>query len=199
MKVNCDSQGISTAIESIRKGGVIVFPTDTVYGIGCDPYDEGAVKKIFEVKNRDIGKAVPVLGDSKDTLSKIVRFDEIANTFAEKFWPGQLTMVLELNDDRLKKSLMLADKIAVRIPSGLCITKILQQCKLLVGTSANHSGAGSFSDPIDCKLKKNDYDVFVDGGKITSAGESTIVEFDKGKIIFHRIGAISKEELESCI
>ena len=64
-QVSSDSAGIALAIESIKNGGVVIFPTDTVYGIGCDPYNEDAVERIYELKNRDSRKPLPILGYSK--------------------------------------------------------------------------------------------------------------------------------------
>ena len=71
-----DSVGVSTAIKSFKNGGVIIFPTDTVYGIGCNPYDENAVKRIYELKNRDNTKPLPILGYSKQVLENIVEFHQ---------------------------------------------------------------------------------------------------------------------------
>lgn len=199
MKVSCNKNGIRIATESIKNGGIVVYPTDTVYGIGCDPYNENAVKRIYQIKNREAGKPFPILGESKEALSKIVVFDRISEKLANTFWPGQLTMILELRDLKLKKSLDLGNKIAVRVPSNNCILGMLRECKLLVGTSANYSGHGSFMDPNKCELKNNDYDVFVDGGIIESHGESTIIELEDDRIIIHRQGSISRDNLEKML
>ncbi len=82
LRVSCDSEGIKHAINTIKNGGTMVFPTDTVYGIGCDPYDEDAVKSIYNIKKRKPEKLVPVLGYSKKDLSNIAYFDEKANRIA---------------------------------------------------------------------------------------------------------------------
>ena len=176
LRVSCDSEGINNAIDTIKKGGTIVFPTDTVYGIGCDPYNEKAVKLVYKIKKRDPEKLVPILGYSKKELSKIAFFNEKANKIAEKFWPGQLTMVLNLKDEKLKQVLNLGKKIAVRVPNNSCILSILKECKFIVGTSANLSGTQSFNNPDECINQIVGYDLFVDGGIISSNGESTIVE-----------------------
>lgn len=199
MKVKCDKDGIEVASKVINDGGVIIFPTDTVYGIGCNPYDKDAVKRIYHIKRRDVRKPFPILGYSKEELSKIARFTKSAEIISEKYWPGPLTMVLELSDKKLKSILGLGDKVAVRVPNNLCTLEILKKCKLLVGTSANYSGHGSFTDPSRCELTDKDYDVLVDSGKIESQGESTIIGFDDDKIIIHRDGPISKLDLEKII
>ncbi|MEX0656631.1 MAG: L-threonylcarbamoyladenylate synthase [Nitrosopumilaceae archaeon] len=195
MKVSCDKEGIDMAARSVRSGGVIVFPTDTVYGLGCDPYNSEAIKKIYKIKKRGSSKLFPILGYSKEDLSDIVVFDEKSNKIAEKFWPGQITLVLKLKDDKIKKSMNTQDKIAVRVPNNSCALALLKDCKLLVGTSANISNMHSFTNPDDCLENISGYDVFVDGGTITSSGESTIVEVDGDKLAIHREGAVSKTEI----
>ena len=99
-QVPSDLSGITLAIESIKNGGVVIFPTDTVYGIGCDPYNEDAVERIYQLKNRDSTKPLPILAYSKQILENIVEFSQITNKITEKFWPGRLTIVLPLKDKK---------------------------------------------------------------------------------------------------
>lgn len=196
MKVNCDNDGIKKVVEIFKNGGVIVFPTDTVYGIGCDPYNENAVKKIYEIKSRDKIKSLPVLAYSIDIVKQIVMIDKLTEKIVEKYWPGPLTLILKLKDQKLKKSLNLEEKIAIRIPNSECTLKLLKECNLLVGTSANVSGDSSFTDPQKCIENLKNYDAFVDGGTITSKGESTIIEIENEKIHVIREGALKKEDIK---
>ena len=196
MKVNCDNDGIKKVVEIFKNGGVIVFPTDTVYGIGCDPYNENAVKKIYEIKSRDKIKSLPVLTYSIDIVKQIVMMDKLTEKIVEKYWPGPLTLILKLKDQKLKKSLNLEEKIAIRIPNSECTLKLLKECNLLVGTSANVSGDSSFTDPQKCIENLKNYDAFVDGGTITSKGESTIIEIENEKIHVIREGALKKEDIK---
>jgi len=123
LKVECNEEGIKKTSQIIKEGGIVVFPTDTVYGIGCNPYSENAVKKIYEIKSREKVKALPVLAYSIDIVKKIVVIDKFTENILQKNWPGPLTLILELKDQELKK------------------------CGLLVGTSANISGNPSSTDP----------------------------------------------------
>ena len=82
-----------------EKGGVIAFPTDTVYGLGCDPFNSNSTSKIFELKNRDGGKKFPILSISKNELEKIVEFTPDAEKIAERFWPGQVTLLLQIRKE----------------------------------------------------------------------------------------------------
>ena len=195
MKVNCHDEGIKKADEIIESGGVVIFPTDTVYGIGCNPYNANAVKKIYEIKSREKIKSLPVLASSIQIVKEISIIDEFTEKIIKKYWPGPLTLILKLKDKNLKKSLNLEDKIAVRIPNSECTLKLLNKCNLLVGTSANISGDSSFTNPQECMKNVKNYDVFVDGGTITSKGESTIIEIENEKIHIIREGALKKEDI----
>lgn len=199
MIVKCDSDGISIAKKSLQKDGVIIFPTDTVYGIGCNPYNTKAIKRIYKIKGRDEKKSLPVLGYSKNELDKIVFFDEKSSKLADRFWPGKLTLVLKIKDEKLKETMNLSDKIAVRVPDNKCILSLLKECKLLIGTSANISGNSSLIDSKDCNQMLSNYDILIDHGKIHSDGESTIVEINDNKLSMIRIGSILEEEILDAI
>jgi L-threonylcarbamoyladenylate synthase len=199
LRVECDSEGIKKAANAIKSGSVIVFPTDTVYGIGCDPYDIKAVELIYKIKNRDPQKLFPVLGFSQDELEKIAVFTPDMKKIIEKFWPGPITVITKLKDDKIRRSMSLKDKIAVRVPNNECILSLLKECKLLIGTSANISGSESFTDPNDCEKKLDGYDMLIDGGKILSEGESTIIEFDENGYKILRKGSISEEEIQKIL
>jgi len=195
LKVNCNIEGIEKTFEIIENGGVAVFPTDTVYGLGCNPYNSSAVKKIYEIKSREKIKSLPVLAYSLEIVKKITHVDSFTEKIIEKYWPGPLTLILKLTDEKLKKSLKLEDKIAIRIPDSECVLKLLEKCNLLVGTSANISGNTSFTDPDECIKNIKNYDIFLNGGTITSKGESTIIEIKNETIEIIREGVLKKEEI----
>ncbi len=195
LKVNCDKKGIEKASQIINQGGIAVFPTDTVYGIGCNPYNKDSVRKIREIKSRDISKPFPVLAYSKDIAERIVFFDEFAEKIVERFWPGPLTIILKLTDENLKEPLNVADKIAIRVPNHKCTLELLKKCNFLVGTSANISGHSSFTNPDECFKNIQKFDVFVDGGIISSRGESTIIEIKNKEIKIIREGSIKNKEI----
>lgn len=195
MIMECNDSGIGKAYEEIRKGGVVVFPTDTVYGIGCDPYNQDAVNKIYKVKGREKMKKIPVLAYSKQEIGNIVFFDEISEKIADKFWPGPVTLILKVKDKKIKESLYLKDKIAVRVPNHLCTLALLKKCKLLTGTSANFSGQFPFDDSKEIMSKFSGYDILLDGGRIPDSGESTIVEVIDNELKVLREGKIKLEFL----
>ena len=196
--VSCDKNGIKKVVEVYEKGGVIAFPTDTVYGLGCDPFNSNSTSKIFELKNRDGGKKFPILSISKNELEKIVEFTPDAEKIAERFWPGQVTLLLPIRKE-VSNKIENNGKLAVRIPGNECILSILEQCKLIVGTSANISGEKSILNSKELKERLPEVDVLVDGGKIVSSGESTIIDFDNGELKIIREGSISKESIEKVL
>ncbi len=104
-------------------------------------------------------------------------------------------MILRVKDEKIKKSLDLDEKIAVRVPNNQCVLSLLKECRLLVGTSANISGSDSFTNPDECK-NLSGYDLFIDGGVISSKGESTIIEIQEDKIKIVRKGSVSEEEIK---
>jgi len=195
LKIKCDKEGIIKAIDIIKNGGVVIFPTDTVYGIGCNPYNKEAIQRIYKIKSRESVKQLPILAFSKKIVEKIVEFDRNSEKIAQKVWPGPLTLILKLTDEKIKSSLNMADKIAVRVPNHQCALELLKKCELIIGTSANISGTGPFRNPKECYENLHGYDVFLDGGIITSNGESTIIEFEDGELKIHRQGVLTREEI----
>lgn len=196
MRISCNNVGIQKAAKIINKGGIVIFPTDTVYGIGCDPYNQKAVLSLYKIKKREKTKPLPVIGYSKKELEKIAEFNNKAEKIAELFWPGPITLILKVKDENIRKSLGLGKKIAVRVPNNQCALSLLKECKLLVATSANISGTTSLTDPDDCKKDLDGYDLLIDGGILSDDGESTIVEIDGNKVRIVRSGSVSEEELK---
>ena len=126
---------------------------------------------------------------------QIASFDKLSEKYAELFWPGPLTLILESKDQKLKNSLNVTKKIAVRVPDHKCTLELLKECKFLVGTSANVSGHSSFRNPDECFRNMKNYDVFIDGGTIASKGESTIIEIENEKVKIIREGSLSEQEI----
>lgn len=193
--IQCDKSGIKIALDTINKGGVIVFPTDTVYGLGCDPYNQDAVNRIYKIKGRKKTKQLPILGYSKKDIEKIALFDKLSEKLANKFWPGPLTLILKVKEKEIEKSLGLKGKIAVRVPNHPCILSLLRECRLLVGTSANFSGSVAFDDSKEIADKFSGYDLLLEIGKIPCSGESTIAEVANNELKIIREGKIKVESL----
>lgn len=199
MIVSCDPDGIKIAASIIKKGGLVVFPTDTVYGLGCDPRNSNAVQSVFKIKKRQDSKHLPVLGLSKHEISKIAVIDNISNKIVDKFWPGPVTLVLKLKDGKIKKTLNLDNKIAVRVPNHPCALALLRECKIIVGTSANFSNSPAFSDSKKVLENFSGFDVLLDGGIIQNAVESTVIEVTDENLQILRQGKITRTEIIASI
>ena len=201
--VTCSLQNVEHIYQVFKDGGIIVFPTDTVYGIGCNPYDYNAVKKIYKIKQRQKNKHLPILGFSQRDLQQIAYFNNTAQKIAANLWPGPITLILELKELKIGSSLGISNnKIAVRVPKNDCTLSILQKCRLIIGTSANRSGVKSFIDPKKCIQNISGYNIFVDGGVIkNSSGESTIIDCTQNndELVILRQGAITKQEIEKIL
>jgi L-threonylcarbamoyladenylate synthase len=195
MILPCNDSGIKDAYEIIQEGGVVAFPTDTVYGIGCDPRNQNAVNRIYAIKSREKTKYLPVLAYSKKDIENIAFFDEISEKIADKFWPGPVTLILRVKDKKIEEILDLKGKIAVRVPNHPCILALLEKCRVLIGTSANFSGQSSFSDSSELTGKFSGYDLLLDGGQIIDSCESTIVEVVDNELKIVREGKIKSELL----
>lgn len=180
----------------VKSGGVVIFPTDTIYGIGCDPYNDRSVRRIFSIKGRDEKKPLPVLVHSVEDAEKIVSLGSAGRELAEKYWPGALTIVAPIADRKISLNVTAgSDSLAVRVPANKCILSLLSHCRYLVGTSANRSGEMALKSAHEVFNSSLDgYDALLDGGLTEKGIESTIVDITgRPKII--REGAIKAGEV----
>ena len=189
----CSTDGINAACAAVSSGGVIIFPTDTVYGIGCSPYQNKAVNRVYEIKGRDVSKRLPVLAGSYEDLEKFCQFDMRHKKLADKFWPGPVTMVVKLLDPRMEKTMNLDGTVAVRVPAGECAKAVLTSCGPLACTSANVSGAPSAIKYDQCDML--DVDVGLDGGSVQGT-ESTIIDATGDGMRILREGLVGAKEVQ---
>ncbi|MDI1494991.1 MAG: Sua5/YciO/YrdC/YwlC family protein [Cenarchaeum symbiont of Oopsacas minuta] len=191
----CGIDGVNKAHKAISFGGVIIFPTDTVYGIACSPYEKNAIRRVYKIKGRSATKHLPVLADSYKDLENFCKFDSRHKKMAEKFWPGPITMVVKLLDKDIAKAMDLVDTIAVRVPSGECARSVLAACGPLACTSANISGSPSAINYEQCS--NLDADVGLDGGTVKGGIESTIIDVARDKLHILRKGPVLEKEVYS--
>jgi L-threonylcarbamoyladenylate synthase len=182
----------------VSSGGIVVYPTDTIYGIGCDPYNDVSVQRIFKIKARNKKKPLPILAGKLEDVEKIVSLGKIGKLLASKYWPGALTIVSTLKDNNISTQLTAGKRsIGVRIPNNKCILQLLKHCKYLAGTSANISGEKPPKSAFEVMSSSlHHFDALLDGGTVDKGIESTIVDIVDPiapKII--REGAIKSEQL----
>ena len=193
---NLDS--LAAAAEVVANGGIVAYPTDTVYGLGCDPFNSQAVKAVLRVKG-DRSKPLPVLVETLHAAELIVDFSGRALKVAAAFWPGPLTMVL-----RAKPTvpvILAPDKtVGVRSPKHAICLKLLGMCSgILVGTSANKTGHSPATTAKEVAQELGDQiDLVIDGGRTMLGISSTVIDLTKGFRLL-REGPISREELLKCV
>lgn len=198
-----NSDDLKECARLIDDGCIVVFPTDTVYGIGCDPTLNSSVLNLYQIKHRSLEKPLPILTDNIDHISREVEITEEAKILMNNFWPGQLTIVLKLKNSHTLSKYVYdnnTNSVAMRIPNNLCTISLIQMTKnkLLVGTSANLSNNRPVSNIEE--LSTSDligYDAILNGGSLSNfANVSTIIDITKinsPRII--REGVISSEKV----
>jgi len=198
--LKADQKAILKAVEVISNGGIVVYPTDTVYGVGCDPFNENSVRRVIEAKQR-AEAPLPVLGSSIADLQRIAWFGEKACILASKFWPGPLTLVLEKKPVLPEVVTFGLSTIGVRIPDCRVALRLIELSGgLLIGTSANLSGKKSCTTALEAADQIGEkVDLILDGGETTVRKESTIAKLDNDKIQVLRHGAISENDVTSAI
>lgn len=183
-------QNISFVVQHIRRGGVVLYPTDTLYALGASIYDEDAVKKVFEVKRRPFSEPLPVAVSSKLELEEIVFLNDAAERLIDVFLPGPLTMVLK---KKKVPDVVTAGKstVGVRIPGNDKALRLLSETGPLTVTSANVHGERVL-DNVDEIRRQLGVDVpAVDAGRL-SGKPSTIVDLTQRKPVILREGVILK-------
>ncbi|MHA1116187.1 MAG: L-threonylcarbamoyladenylate synthase [Candidatus Heimdallarchaeaceae archaeon] len=193
---------LTKVIKYLEEEKTVIFPTDTVYGIGSDLFKEKAVKKLFEIKRRPLDKPINALVSSMKQVQMIVEdIPDLAVKLMEEFWPGGLTIILKKKE--IVPDIVTAGKktIGVRKPNNKIILQILNRFgKPLAATSANISGLPS---PITAneaiqQLGKEGY-LVIDGGKTIEQQPSTIIDLSSKNPLILRKGSVNVEELKKIV
>ena len=194
-----DYTKIKEPAEIIKKGGIVIFPTETVYGIGVNGLDEKAVKKLYDIKQRPLNKPISLLVSDINMINEIAQdITELEYKLMEKFFPGPFTIVLKKKD--IVSDIVTAgqDTVGIRMPSGEIARKLIEYAKVPIATpSANISGkpSGTNLDEI-MEDFEGKVDYFIDGGDSKLGVASTIVKVVDGIPYILRQGTITKEQIE---
>jgi L-threonylcarbamoyladenylate synthase len=201
--VAADAKGIAEAARILKSGGLVAFPTETVYGLGADATQGEAVAAIFAAKGRPLFNPLIVHVTGLEDARAHVEFSPRAQALAEKLWPGPLTLVLPRRKDSPLSLLVSAglDTVALRAPSHPAALALLKQAGVPVaGPSANLSGqvtatsAAHVKDGMDGKV-----DLILDAGNADLGIESTVIGFDGDRPLLLRPGAVARHEIEDMI
>ena len=191
---------LSKAIAALKNGKVIVYPTDTLYGLGADIFNDEAVKKVFKIKKREKTNALPIAVADVNELEKIAFVDDKSRCLIKAFLPGKLTVVLK------KKNIVSdlvtggSDNVAIRIPDNKIALYLLSNFGPLTATSANIHGKKTPVNIIDINIqfKSSDIAVYIDNG-ILDGVPSTIVDMTQEPFKIIRKGSITVKQIMDAI
>jgi L-threonylcarbamoyladenylate synthase len=201
--LNAEAEGsLAEAIAVLRGGGLVAYPSDTVYGLGAAASDEQAVERIFGVKGRLSEKALSLLlADVEDMASLCAEVPPAAKLLAERFWPGPLTLVLRRSLAFHSAALGGGDNVALRVPDHLFLRELIRGLgEPITGTSANRSGRPSCRTAREVRRQLGSaVDLIIDGGPSREGPESTVIDITHGQPRMLRQGAISRSEVERIV
>ena len=191
---------IGDAAEVIRRGGLVGFPTDTLYGIAADPFNREAVRRVCALKGRMAGQPLPlVAADTAQVEAAVGPLSDVGRALAAEFWPGPLTLLLEAPHGLAAEVAAGTGRVGVRVPAhpvprALCARAAL----LLTATSANRTGEPP-SDDADGVVQSigSGLDVLIDAGPTPGGLPSTIVDVSRMRLV--RAGAVPWEKIEACL
>jgi L-threonylcarbamoyladenylate synthase len=199
---NPDAESIAHAAECLRAGGLVAFPTETVYGLGAHALDRRAVRRIFAAKERPANDPLIIHVAAVDDVPPLVaEFPSAARTLAARFWPGPLTMVLRRSAQVPAEVTAGLETVAIRIPSHPVARALLQQARIPVAAPS----ANRFSRPSPTRAAHvladldGRIDIILDGGPTTVGVESTVVDLAHQPCTVLRPGAIDAAALEGVL
>lgn len=188
------------AIDVLRHGGVVAFPTDTVYGLAVLPYTSETIERLFTVKGRNSSRAIAVLIGDIAHLDRVTSNLSInAKRLIKYFWPGPLTLVVSKHGS-LPEALSQNDTVGVRMPDHPLALELLGEIGPLAVTSANLSGGQNTNTAIEVKAQLDGrIHMIIDGGRSSGGVPSTVVECTGPEFTILRPGPISMEELRKAL
>ena len=199
--VRADIHGSAAAAAVLRAGGVVVVPTDTVYGLAARPTDTDAVGAVYRIKGRPEGMPLPVLAASEEQVRALgVAFSDGARGLAARWWPGPLTLAFAFDPEVPRPSWLAGrDEVAVRVPDHDFLRGLLEATGVLLVTSANPHGVPTarVAGGVAASLGKS-VDMIVDGGELTEV-PSTLVNVFGGQAVVEREGVISRAEIDAAL
>lgn len=196
-----DRQCVEEAAAVLRGGGLIIYPTDTVYGLGALAEDDEAVRRLFRAKGRAPDKPLPLLLADPDQVERVAaEVPAAAQILMARFWPGALTIVLPRSPRFHSLALAASDTVGVRVPDAPLVREVIRRAGgPITGTSANRSGLSSPLTLAEAIHQIGDAaDLAIDDGRCQRGMESTVVDITEDLRIV-REGAVSRAEVETAL
>ena len=193
-------ENLEKAAEIIRNGGVVIYPTETVYGIGCNPADPTAAQRVCKNKGRD-RKPLPLICSAADEAQRIVQFTPAATKLARKFWPGPLTLVLRAKVQYSQWVTQGLGTLAVRVPGNETPRTLADLSGgTIVSTSANRAGEPPAMTAEDAaKIPGMDVDMILDGGPSPGDKPSTVIDLTGKNPRVLRPGPVTQEQMTEAL
>lgn len=193
MNNKISSTAILEAASVLHTGGVIVFPTETTYGLGCDPRCKDAVERVFRIKERDHTKPLLLVAGSWEQVEQVAVLSAQAQGIAERYWPGPLTLILPLRSEAgLVDGVALNNEVSIRFSSSEIAQALTNQFGFpIVATSANLAGQPDSRSMDDVNAYNLGVDYIIDGGTLPVSKPSTVARIkESGEVTVIRDGVI---------
>ncbi len=189
------------AVRVLRDGGLVCYPTDTVYGIGAAAGDDAAVRRLFAVKGRSPDKPLPLLLADFSDAARVAEVTPLAKALAGRFWPGALTIVMRKAVSYRSLALAGGDTVALRVPDHGLMRRIVRALgEPITGTSANRTGTRAPISAAEVAFQVGEMvELIIDGGQSRARLESTVIDITHDKPEIVRDGAISRGEVEEAL
>jgi len=185
------TNAIAAAVGVLRSGGIVAFPTDTLYGLAVDPRRADAVERLFALKGRDSSVAVPLVAASIEQAARAVMFSDLERRAAAAFWPGPLSIVASAYGCIAAEALGGRTTVAIRVPAHDIARALADAFGFpITATSANRSGEPAAVSPDHVEAALPQIDVLIDAGPAPGGPPSTIIAFEANGPILLRAGAV---------
>jgi L-threonylcarbamoyladenylate synthase len=195
-----DNADMENLTRIVKTGGLAVYPTDTLYGLGADPFNDSAVKKVFLSKNRPFDMPLSIAVADIRMIESVAVLNDSARKLITRFLPGPLTILLTKKPSVSDLLTSGDNTIGIRVPDHPFALKFIKRIGPITSTSAN---LHSRPDPTSIEMAKKDLgssvDVYIDCGKTRYSAPSTIVDVSEGDVEIVRAGVISKEEIANAL
>ena len=199
-KCDLSEKELEEIVATLKSGELVVFPTDTLYGLGADPFNESSIKKVFIAKNRPFDMALSIAVSNERMMESVAVLNDQARKIIRKFMPGPITIMLTKKPSIPDMLTSGANTVGIRIPDHPLAIRLIDKFGPITATSAN---LHSHKDPIDATMPikdlKGHIQICVDCGKTKYSEPSTIVDVSDGTVEIIRKGVVSQEEIENAL
>jgi L-threonylcarbamoyladenylate synthase len=199
-KCDLTEKELEEIVATLKSGELVVFPTDTLYGLGADPFNESSIKKVFIAKNRPFDMALSIAVSNERMMESVAVLNDQARKIIRKFMPGPITIMLTKKPSIPDMLTSGANTVGIRIPDHPLAIRLIDRFGPITATSAN---LHSHKDPVDATMPIKDLKghvrICIDCGKTKYSEPSTIVDVSDGTVEIIRKGVVSQEAIENAL